>query len=263
MDIKSSGVTADALLQCWRSGEAMAVPLNGDKPALPEDGYAIQAELTRLLSGRIAGWKIAATAEAGRRHIHVDSPLAGRLVESMVAEDGASVSLSGNRMRVAEAEIVLTLNSDLAPLERPRTELEVVNAVGTMHAGLELPDSRFDRFTEAGAACLIADNACARDFVLGNPVAPPPDLRTLADMKTALRINNQVVSTGYGRDAMGGSLIALTWLINTVNALGVTVRAGEFVTTGVTGAPVAVQPDDKLEVVIGKNIASVSATLRD
>lgn len=261
MYFNSAQSPATAILRAWRQGEELPVPPAKYRPATPEDGYAIQAELERLRDERVVGWKIAATAEAGRRHIHVDRPLAGRLYESIVFDDGATVPWAGNRMRVAEAEIVLTLHSDLTPLDRPRSEQEVAEAVGGLHAGLEFPDSRFADFTSVGSACLIADNACARHFVLGQRVIPPADLSSLADLRTKLRINDQVVTTGVGRDALGGPLTALTWLVNTVNALAITVKAGEFVTTGVTGMPSPIKAGDRLEAIIG-TVARVGATVR-
>jgi 2-keto-4-pentenoate hydratase len=260
MDVKKPPITAQELLRCWQAGEALPTPAAKDKPATPEDGYAIQAELARLRDETVVGWKIAATAEAGRRHIQVDRPLAGRLYDSIVFGDGATLSLAGNRMRVAEAEIVLSLHCDLVPLERPRSEDEVAAAVGAIHAGLELPDSRFEDFTAVGTACLIADNACARHFVLGQRVKPPSEPASIASLQTELRINDQLVTTGFGRDALGGPLTALTWLVNTINALGITLNAGEFVTTGVTGVPSPVKPGDRLEVVVGA-IARVGAAV--
>ena len=260
MDRNKSTVNAGMLLRCWQTADVLPVPSAQDRPASPEAGYLIQAELAALRNEAVVGWKIAATAEAGRRHIQVDRPLAGRLYGSIVFSDGVTLSLAGNRMRVAEAEIVLSLQSDLAPLDRPRTEVDVAAAVGGLHAGLELPDSRFEDFTAVGTASLIADNACARHFILGQCVTPPADLASLANLPTELRINDQVVTTGLGRDALGGSLTALTWLVNTVNALGITLNAGEFVTTGVTGVPSPIQPGDRLEVIVGE-IARVGASV--
>ncbi|MFK7859255.1 MAG: 2-keto-4-pentenoate hydratase [Granulosicoccus sp.] len=260
--MRSPEHAAIVIQQCWQNGETIPALPQDIRPTTPEDGYAIQAELARLRSEPVVGWKIAATAEKGRNHIRVDRPLAGPLYPSIVFEDGAIISLASNRMLVAEAEIVLSLKSNLAPLERPRSEQEVAEAVGTMHAGLEFPDSRFEDFTTVGTACLIADNACARHFILGKAVTPPTDLAELATTPTTLLINDQQVTSGHGSDALGGSLTALTWLVNTVNELGITLWAGEFVTTGVTGAPSPIHPGDRFEARIG-TIASVRATASD
>lgn len=252
--------SATILLSSWQNGEVTPPIPDHIKPHTPEDGYAIQNELARMRDEPVVGWKIAATSQAGRNHIGVDRPLAGRLYSSIVFSDNAIVPLASNRMLVAEAEIVLGLSSDLKPLAHPRSEKQVAEAVGSMHAGLELPDSRFRNFTTAGTACLIADNACARHFVLGEAVTPPADLALLAHVPTKLMINGTTATNGLGSDALGGPLTALTWLVNTINALGITIKAGEFVTTGVTGRPSVIQAGDKLEALVS-DMASVNATI--
>ena len=52
----------------------------------------------------MVGWKIAATSDAGQKHIGVDGPLAGPLLANRVLENGATIPLDGNVMQVAEAE---------------------------------------------------------------------------------------------------------------------------------------------------------------
>ena len=48
------------------------------RPQSRKEGYAIQAELEK--SGKLFGWKIAATSEAGQKHINVAGPMAGRIL---------------------------------------------------------------------------------------------------------------------------------------------------------------------------------------
>ncbi len=92
------------------------------------------------------GWKIAATSEAGQRHINVDGPLAGRLLAERVIEEGATVSLATNLMRVAEVEFAFRFGADLPPRAEPYAVDEVMAAVAALHPAIELPDSRYRRF---------------------------------------------------------------------------------------------------------------------
>ncbi len=231
-------------------------------PVSVDQGYAIQAAIAGLRAEPVVGWKIAATAQAGRDHINVDRPLAGRLFASVVGDNGSSISLRNNRMRVAEAEIVLKLGSDLIAGSNPVTESEGAAAIASVHPGLEFPDSRFADFMQVGAACLIADNACASRFVLG-PAAPATgDPAALAGLATTLWINDEAVTTGHGSDALGGPLKALVWLANTLGELGIALRAGQFITTGVTGKPSPVAPGDLVCVDLGE-FGTVSAVLTD
>lgn len=253
-------LAAQIIQSHWQAGQVLDELDSNCRPQSPEQGYAIQGALATLRGERIVGWKIAATAQAGRDHINVDRPLAGRLYESIVAQDGATIRLGENRMAVAEAEIVFSLKADLPPRPSPYTESEVASRIGSLHPGLEIPDSRFADFTKVGAACLIADNACASQFVIGPPTPEPFDPHALADHPTVLWINGIAASNGHGRDALGGPLLALTWLANTLSALGVTLSAGQFVTTGVTGKPSPIKSGDRVRVDLGR-FGAVNATL--
>jgi len=52
---------------------------------------------------------------------------------------------------------------------------------------------------------------------------------------------------GHGKNVLGDPRIALTWLANEVRQLGVTLRAGQIVTTGTCHPPLPIQSRDFLE----------------
>ena len=120
-----------------------------------------------MSEGPLFGWKIAATSDGGQRHIGVDGPLAGRLLAERVLKPGEAPSLEGNHMAVAEPEFAFRMGRKLSPRERPYDRDEVLTAVEALHLAIELPSSRFADFVSVGAAQLIADNACAHQFLLG------------------------------------------------------------------------------------------------
>src|SRR5262245_33277469 len=97
-------LAANLLWTNWQQSLRIPTLPEHARPADRAEGYAIQAKLADLSGQGIAGWKIAATSRAGQAHIRVDGPLAGRLLAERVLKDGATISLNGNHMRVAEAE---------------------------------------------------------------------------------------------------------------------------------------------------------------
>jgi 2-keto-4-pentenoate hydratase len=163
-------------------------------------------------------------------------------------------------MAVAETEFVFTLGHDLPPRETDYSEAEVVQSIQSLHPGLEFPDSRFVDFTLPGTAGLIADNACAWQFVLGDVTTESFDPASLSEYPTSLIINGKTVTTGKGSDALGGPLNALVWIANTLRKLGIGMKAGQFVTTGVTGIPSPVKRGDRVCADLGK-FGSVTANL--
>ncbi len=203
------------LVGSWQAGAVIeALPANV-RPQDRAEGYAIQACLERLSADSVRGWKIAATSTAGQKHIGVDGPLAGRLLAEMVYPDGAALPFGANRMRVAEAEFAFVMGRDLPPRAMPYSQDEVMAAVAALHCGIEVPDSRYTDFVTAGAAQLIADNACAHAYVLGP--AAPESWRAL-DL-AAHRVIGHVRSPdgraysreGIGANVLGDPRIAMTW----------------------------------------------------
>ena len=212
------------------------------RPATRAEGYAIQAWLEEESAAPLWGWKIAATSLAGQKHINVDGPLGGRILEEMVVPEGRPVSLAGDAMLVAEPEFVFRMGADLPPRTAEYSQAEVMDAVAALHLGIEVPDSRFADFTKAGGPQLIADNACAHLFVLG---AEAPALwrdLDLAQHRVACTIEGRFEREGIGANVLGDPRIALTWLANELSRHGVPLRAGQYVTTGTCAVPLDLCP---------------------
>ena len=201
-------------------------------------------------SEKLFGWKIAATSEAGQRHINVDGPMAGRILAETVIPDGGTASMAGNEMRVAEPEFAFRIAADLPPRSQPYTVREVLEAVGTLHPAIEIPDSRFADFVSAGAAQIIADNACAHLFVLGAPTAANWRAIDLVEERPVLTMGGKQF-IGHGKNVLGDPRVALTWLANELRQLGVTLRAGEVVTTGTCHPPLPIKSGDVCAVDFG------------
>ena len=162
---------SDALWDRWQRGERIAALPEDLRPRTREEGYAVQARLEPRSASPIVGWKIAATSTAGQAHINVDGPLAGRLLAERVFESGSRLRFGNNHMRVAEAEFAFRMAVHVPPRAAPYSVDDVLARVATLHPAIEVPDSRYIDFTAVGEAQLIADNACAHEFVLGPPAS--------------------------------------------------------------------------------------------
>ena len=88
----------------WRAGTKFAALDDWMRPGNRTEGYAIQAAIERYSTTHLFGWKIAATSEAGQKHINVDGPMAGRILPETVIPNGGTAWMAGNEMRVAEPE---------------------------------------------------------------------------------------------------------------------------------------------------------------
>jgi 2-keto-4-pentenoate hydratase len=236
---------SDVLVRHWRDGTKIASLETSLRPISRTEGYAIQAALEAQAGAKLFGWKIAATSEAGQKHINVGGPMAGRILSDTVIADGGTASMKGNEMRVGEPEFAFRMGRDLVPREVPYGVDEVLAAVATLHPAIEIPDSRFADFVGAGEAQLIADNACAHLFVLGTAASADWRAVDLVEERPQVTLRGQRY-VGHGRNVLGDPRVALAWLANELSGLGITLRAGEVVTTGTCHPPLPIQAGDHL-----------------
>jgi 2-keto-4-pentenoate hydratase len=220
------------------------------RPRSREEGYAIQAEIERMSSAKLFGWKIAVTSEAGQKHINVPGPMAGRILEETLIADGGTASMAGKEMRVGEPEFAFRMRTDLPPRPQPYSVAEVLDAVDTLHPAIEIPDSRFADFVSAGEAQIVADNACAHLFVLGAATSANWRARDLIEERPVITMRGQKF-IGHGKNVLGDPRVALAWLANELRGLGLTLRAGEVVTTGTCHPPLPIQSGDRMEADFG------------
>ena len=251
MDIAAINKAASILWQArLDQGRLSALPAEC-RPATLSEGYAVQDAMAALVGQPLFGWKIAATSLAGQRHIGIEGPIAGRLLADRTHGVGEVVPFGANRMRVAEAEFAFRMAVDLPPRAAPYRMDEAMAAVGDLHLAIEIPDSRYVDFVTAGGPQLIADNACAHRFVLG-PKAPALwRSLDLAAHRVVGRVGDRLEREGVGANVLGDPRIALTWLVNELSSLGITLAAGQVVTTGTCVTPMEIRPGDVVEADFG------------
>jgi 2-keto-4-pentenoate hydratase len=233
----------------WSSGARILELPAHVRPADRSDGYAIQRTVARLSRQEVIGWKIAATSIVGQRHIGVDGPLAGGLLQNRVItgsgpDDSPEIPLAGNHMRVAEAEFAFRLRRPLAARESVYGVREVMDAVDSLHPAIEIPDSRYENFAVGGAPQLIADCACAYWLVIGRAATDGWRQLDLSTHGVETYLNGAPAASGIGANVLRDPRLALTWLANELRTYGGGLQAGEWVTTGTCITPVAIAPGD-------------------
>lgn len=242
---------AAILLQHWCQGTQIGELPSDCRPASRAEGYAIQADLARLSGQRVAGWKIAATSTAGQRHIGVDGPLAGRLFLERQLHEGAVVPLTGNVMRVAEAEFAFRMAKALPGRHTPYSISEVLDAVDSLHPAIEIPDSRYSDFANAGGPQLVADTACACWFMVGEAAPSFWRSRDLAEHRVAASRNGRPAGEGAGANVLGDPRSALSWIAHELIAYGESLRPGDVIITGTCITPISVSIGDRVRMDFG------------
>jgi 2-keto-4-pentenoate hydratase len=208
------------------------------RPRDVAEAYAVQDAVVRE-RGEVVGWKVGAAspqAQPARAALTRDSV--------WVAQAGQAVSLSANGFAVmgVEAELVYELGADLPARTTPYTAAEVLAAMVSVRAAIEVCDTRYAAWGQQGEWSRLADQACHGALIVGSGTAHVHAVQPLAQGVT-LSVNGSVAvqHVTWGNPA-GDPLRLLVWLANEgARSLG-GLRAGQWVTTGSCTGTVMVAP---------------------
>jgi 2-keto-4-pentenoate hydratase len=210
------------------------------EPDLPSDlrptdlaaAYAIQAALVDGLGGDPIGYKCACTSRIAQDALRIDRPLFGRLLPETTSLSGASLDASSFLHRVVEAEFAFRLGSDVEPIGGGHTRDSIAEHIDAVIPAIEIVDYRYESWT-LGALQVAADNAIHGWWVHGEPVT---DWRggDLGSAAVSVTRNGELVTVGSGANVLGHPLTVMEWLADELPKFGMVLRAGDYVTTGVT-----------------------------
>jgi len=237
---------AEILWNNWQANTCIETLPDACRPADIEAGYRVQEALVEVSGQKPVGYKIAASSQAGQSHLKINHPVYGRLLASQCLTSGDTTKWIDHPMSVAELEFAFRFDRDVPVRTEPYEMDEVMDHVGAMHIGIELPGSRFIDAAAAGIAQIIADNASANIYVLGPKASGDWREIDLAAHKVKMIVDGEEKTKGQGADALGDPRLALTWLVNQLSQQRVAMEQGQLVTTGVCGMPVPVSRGQKV-----------------
>ena len=232
------------------------------RPKTAAEAYGVQdGVIDRLLAhygGAVIGYKVACTNVTAQRQLNVNAPFSGRLLSAFFFEAPAQVDASQFFMRVVEAEFAFEMARDLPPSNTLRSRKEISAAIRGVIPGIEIVDSRFDDWTTIGAPSLIADNACNAAWVKGRLLTDWQSV-DLAAQTVSVTVNGKLLREGRGANVLGHPLNAIEWLVNNLSARGLGLKAGQYVTTGVTTEVYMAERGDRITADFGP-VGSVDLT---
>lgn len=215
------------------------------KPTSLDEGYEIQSVLKDMHGTEVAGYKIGATNRVAQEMFNVDAPFFGRVMAPSIMRSPANIPEGAVILYIIEAEFDFIFSEDLVPREECYTQDEVMEKVGDLIPAIEIPDSRYANWRQAGMPQLIADNAIASLLVLGEPAS---DWRTLdlSLQKVDVLVNDTLVDVGIGSNVLGDPRKALVWLANEFSKRSIVLKAGQLVTTGSAADVIKVKSGDNV-----------------
>jgi len=234
---------AAKLIDAHRTRVAFAVDA-ADTPVSAADAYRVQDLVaSRLWSSRgdpLRAWK---TGAPDARTTPIAAPIpASKLHRSPVVLDGNAFNVIG-----IEAELAYTLARDLPPRTAPYTEDDVVPAIASVHAAIEICDSRYANWQSAGPLAKLADSQMNGALVVGAPVS---DWRSIDPAQQAVIVEFDRVrhAEAIGAHPFGNPLRVIPWLADHCAARCGGLRAGDVITTGAWAGMPIVQPGTRVVV---------------
>ncbi|MGW7410458.1 2-keto-4-pentenoate hydratase [Streptomyces sp. NPDC054833] len=222
---------AEVLLGC-EDARNDRPPITDEWPELDlATAYRIQDETLRrrLDRGeRLVGVKLGLTSRAKQKRMGVDSPLTAWLTDAMVLPAGEPVPQDRLIHPRVEPEIVFVMKDRLAG--PGVTAAQALAAVGTVHGGAEVIDSRYRdfRFTLPD---VVADNASSGAYVTG-PVGLDPQALDLAMEAVLVEVDGRIVDSATGAAVQGHPAEALALAANDLGRRGLAIEPGWVVLTG-------------------------------
>lgn len=215
-------------------------------PTSEGDAYRVQNEVLEAeaaskgfdLEEEIVAWKIGGTALGAQKNLGLPGPFFSPILTEALYSDGDTLSKAGPLF--VESEYAIRLRSDLPPTNTPFHALEVAQAIGGVHAALEIVESRIEGGTQDLGWAAIADSGLNKAVVIG-PELPKHSLEGLVDTAVSLQclpVEQEPATVtervqGRFEDLIWSNqlVLALSWLANHPYRRH-PLRAGQFVLTG-------------------------------
>ncbi len=228
---------ADFLLDMRLTGKKQAGLPPGLVPRSIAEAYRVQDELVeRLLAvrgGRRIGYKAACTNELAQRLLKVDAPLAGTLLSFSSFASPARLRAADFSVRCIEPEFGFEIGADVPGAKSPYSAQSIAPFVRAALPSIEIVDHRFVDWADVGVETLVADNAIHGAWVAGT-LCPQWQGIDFSRHPVRLSVNGVVMRTGTGGAVLGNPLNVVAWLANELPRLGLALREGDRISTGIT-----------------------------
>lgn len=208
------------------------------KPGDLGQGYDVQDHIAAhqavdgTLQDKLAGWKLGLGSANAMKGAGLARPVIGRVFKGRLFDDGAAVPAPAGATGMIEIEIAFTLARDVAPGESisdPRDVIASANLVS------EVVLSRFIDRTTVGLPSFVADNVGFHALVIG-PQVSLDDVPAIATSVTVDHNGTRAVGAQQGDDAID-PFEMMTYLMAHTAERGLTLKAGEIITTGSISTP--------------------------
>jgi 2-keto-4-pentenoate hydratase len=216
-----------------------------------EEAYLWQDVLIAKMASPVRGWKVGATSAVGQKALGVDQPVAGPLFDNVIQASGSDCKLVPDSMGITESEFAFQMRNTLPRQDGDYTIEDIMPHIAGVAPALEIVDTRFMSGFGPGIAWIIADGTGNHGFIHGTVVENIERIDFPAHQVRLMKDGNEV-ATGNGAAVLGNPLNVIVWLANHLTARGIGLKAGDWISTGLTTDVVHGHKGDRMRADFGE-----------
>lgn len=250
-----SQTLATMLAAARRTGQQIEALPAALVPPDAETAYGVNIKVAEQLEWPTLGWKIAGTTAHVREKLNITEPIYGRTYQRFAHKSGTALIHNELLDPLVECEFFVSLAAPLEPRDTPWTRAEIFDAVGDIHAGVEVAECRFPMKALPPLPAVLADGAASGRYVFGDSINVGLD--QLPEVAVILEVDGTIVRRGTGADVMEHPITPLLWLAETRRKQGLGLAAGDMISTGSCTGMLPVRAGQSLQVTFGDSAAVV------
>jgi 2-keto-4-pentenoate hydratase len=224
----SAAFDAAALARLFMEARAHRALLDdlpeGARPGTMDEAYAGQEATVRMLGARIGGWKVGAKT--------LDGPIQGApLPADGMHRSAAQVSRDAFGKAGLELEIAFTFGRTFDAQDHPYGDDEVIAAIESVNATIEVVASRFSAWPHADKLWQLADLQNHGALVVGAGIPYDPAFPFVAPSMT-FTLDGAPLFEGKPANPAGDPRRLLAWTVNHSVMRGIPFERGTVITAG-------------------------------
>ena len=230
---------AKKLGQSWLENSIIEGPNASEIPKSREEAFFVQDHMAEVIRKDLSGWKVGATSAKMRELDGHDGVIPGRIfspVTFLGSVHKLPIHLFPNAR--VETEFAFRLNEDIPISGENRTALDLENKV-SMHPAVEIIGNRYklhNATKSENSLMTIADNGGGIGFVFGDAFHEWKNL-DFRNHVICLQVDKNTVAENFLGDMRCQPLEAMADLVNHLSSRDISLRKGDFVSTGAATVP--------------------------
>lgn len=204
------------------------------KPTELQTAYLIQDKLVDALlaeyGGKRIGYKIGCTSKGAQELLSTDGPVYGQMLSKAHFNSPKNLKVADYSMIVIECEFGFQMAQDVPAGHYDKASIQPF--IKSVMPSIEIVHHRLADWTKFNAPITAADNAIHACWVMGE-VTENWQAFDYPNHTVDLLVDGELESQGRGDKVLGSPLNVLAWLANTLPEYGHTLKANDYVTTGV------------------------------